>query len=70
MITNDDIKEIDFYHDLINKGMYGDSTTITKLYNRLLSKNQAVTNCGSCIRRLVLEMVDYKDKLIKETTNG
>ena len=54
--NNEDIKKVERFIEIKNKGMYCDGAQITDLYNRVLGKRAPVTNCGSCLRARVSEL--------------
>lgn len=54
--TNEDIKLIERFIEIKNKGMYCDGRQLTEVYNRVLERSVAVTNCGSCLRNRVQEL--------------
>ena len=54
--TNDDIKMIEKFIEIKNKGYYCDGKQLTDVYNRVLEKNVPTTNCGSCLRQRVTEL--------------
>ena len=55
-ITSDDVKLIERFIELKNKGYYCDGKQLTDLYNRILHKQVGTTNCGSCLRQRVNEL--------------
>lgn len=54
--TNEDVKLVEKFIDLKNHGYYCDGTQLTTVYNRVLDKHVASTNCGSCIRQRISEL--------------
>lgn len=68
ILTNEDIELIDKLHDVAQKGWYADSMTVTNLYNKVLEKHEANTNCGSCIRRRIMELYAVKETMLKKLT--
>lgn len=54
--TNDDIKLVEKFIEIKNKGYYVDGGQLTAVYNRVLEKNVGITNCGSCLRQRVNEL--------------
>ena len=56
--TDEDIKLVERFIEIKNKGYYCDGTQLTEVYNRVLEKNVKVTNCGSCLRQRVCELED------------
>ena len=63
-MTSDDIKLIESFQKIMEDGYYVASEDVTRAYNRILSANVPPTNCGSCIRRRVNELVMEKDKFM------
>ena len=71
IITEEDIKFIDFAYGCINKAHYPSTTQTVETYNKVFSdrpnfKPRAMTSCGSCIRQMVLEMKQEKDRLVSK----
>ena len=63
-ISSDDLKLIEQFHNILNRGYYADSKQVTELYNKLIRVPQGLqpaspTNCATCIRRRILELVDF-----------
>lgn len=54
--TDEDIKTVERFIEIKNKGYYADGRQVTDFYNRLLGKHVNATNCGSCIRQRVGEL--------------
>lgn len=54
--TNEDIKMVERFIEIKNKGYYADGKQLTDYYNRLLGKHVNVTQCGSCLRQRVGEL--------------
>ena len=54
--TNEDIKMVERFIEIKNKGYYCDGKQLTDYYNRLLNKHVNVTQCGSCLRQRVGEL--------------
>lgn len=72
-ISSSDIKLVEQFHDILNRGYYADSQQVTSLFNKLIRIPQGLqpaqpTNCATCIRRRILELVDFVTK-IKEGSN-
>ena len=70
IITEEDIKFIDFAYGCINKAHYPSSKETVNTYNKVFSdrvnfRPRAMTSCGSCIRQMVLEMKQEKDILME-----
>lgn len=61
ILTDTNIDKINFFHDLMVRGRYGDIRDITDTYNAVFAdrpnfRPKQPTNCGSCLRHLVAEM--------------
>lgn len=54
--SQEDIKLVEKFIEIKNKGYYCDGTQLTQVYNRVLGKNVNVTNCGTCLRGRVSEL--------------
>ena len=54
--TDEDIKLIEKFIEIKNRGFYCDGTQLTNVYNRVLEKNVPPTNCGSCMRARISEL--------------
>ena len=54
--TNEDVKLVEKFIEIRNKGFYCDGGQLTEVYNRVLEKRVSPTNCGSCIRQRVTEL--------------
>ena len=57
MISEEDRLKIRKFEEIKNKGMYASGVDVTEVYNRVLNKRLPSTNCSSCIRQRVQEMV-------------
>lgn len=54
--NSEDVKKIEKFIEIRNKGYYASGAEVTEVYNRVLEKNVSVTNCGSCIRQRITEL--------------
>lgn len=54
--NQEDIKLVEKFIEIKNKGYYCDGMQLTQVYNRVLGKNVNVTNCGTCLRGRVSEL--------------
>ena len=71
IVSEEDLKFIDFAYSCINKAHYPSSKQTVDTYNKVFSdrpnfKPRAMTSCGSCIRQMVLEMKQEKDRLMEK----
>ena len=57
-MTNEQIEKIKAFEVKMNHGYTVNGGDVTNLYNEVLNKSVAPTNCGSCIRRRIAEMVE------------
>lgn len=62
MISEEDRLKIRKFEEIKNKGMYASGVDVTEVYNRVLNKRLPSTNCSSCIRQRVQEMVTALNK--------
>lgn len=62
MINEEDRLKIRKFEEIKNRGMYASGVEVTEVYNRVLNKRLPSTNCGSCIRQRVQEMVNALNK--------
>lgn len=63
--TSDDVKLVEKFIEIKNKGYYCDGGQLTEVYNRVLEKNVNPTNCGSCIRQRVNELEEALNRFKK-----
>ena len=54
--TDEDVKLIEKFIDIRNRGYYAESAQLNDVYNRVLEKNVAPTSCGSCMRARISEL--------------
>lgn len=55
-LTSEDVKLIERFIEIKNRGFYCDGKQLTEVYNRVLEKNVPPTNCGSCMRARISEL--------------
>ncbi len=69
--TSEDVKLVEKFIEIRNKGFYASGEELTSAYNRILNKRVNPTNCGSCIRARINELEEalnrFKKQLEKET---
>lgn len=69
--TDEDVKLVEKFIELKNKGYYADGAQLTQIYNRVLNKRVNPTNCGSCIRQRIMELESalnhFKEKMKNES---
>ena len=63
--TDEDVKLVEKFIDIKNKGYYADGTQLTEVYNRVLGKRVNPTNCGSCIRQRISELEEALNRFRK-----
>lgn len=63
--TSEDVKLVEKFIEIKNKGYYVSGEELTSAYNRILGKNANVTNCGSCLRHRVGELEDALNRFKK-----
>lgn len=54
--NDEDVKLVEKFIEIRNKGFYSDSAQLNDVYNRVLEKNVPPTNCGSCMRARISEL--------------
>lgn len=68
--NSEDIKMVEKFIEIRNKGYYCDGGQLTEVYNRVLEKSVAPTNCGSCMRQRISELETalnrFKAMVVKE----
>lgn len=64
--TNDDVKMVEKFIQIRNKGYYCDGGQLTQVYNRVLEKNVPPTNCGSCMRQRIGELENALNQFKKQ----
>lgn len=64
--TDEDVKLVEKFIEIRNKGYYVSGEQLTEVYNRVLNKRVNVTNCGSCLRQRVNELADALDRFKKQ----
>lgn len=67
--TNDDVKLVEKFIQIKNKGYYANGGELTVVYNRVLEKNVPPTNCGSCIRARITELENALNQFKKQMEN-
>ena len=54
--NNEDVKLVEKFIEIRNRGYYADSAQLNDVYNRVLEKNVPPTSCGSCMRTRISEL--------------
>ena len=62
MISETDRDKIRKFESIRQRGMYASGQEVTEVYNRVLNKRLPSTNCSSCIRQRIQEMVTALNK--------
>lgn len=57
IFTEEDKKLVRKFNEIMSKGYYVNSQQLTRIYNEVLEKNVPNTNCSSCCRQRVSELV-------------
>lgn len=65
-ISSEDIKTIEKFIQIRNKGLYCSGSEVTDVYNRVLNKRLAPTNCSSCVRQRISELETALNRFKKE----
>lgn len=70
--SDGDVKLVEKFIEIRNRGFYCDSKQLTDVYNRVLHKRANVTSCGQCLRQRVTELEQalnrLKQQMAKEAT--
>ena len=66
-MTNEDIEQIKKFKELRDKGYYVVGQDVTNLYNKVFEKNIENSNCSSCIRRRIGELIIAMETFVKQT---
>lgn len=64
--TDEDVKLVEKFIDIRNRGYYADGTQLTDVYNRVLEKRVNPTNCGSCIRTRINELEEALNRFKRQ----
>lgn len=64
--TDEDVKLVEKFIDIRNRGYYADGTQLTEVYNRVLEKRVNPTNCGSCIRQRINELEEALNRFKRQ----
>lgn len=64
--TDEDVKLVEKFIDIKNRGYYADGTQLTEIYNRVLEKRVNPTNCGSCIRQRINELEEALNRFKRQ----
>lgn len=65
-ISSEDIKKIERFNEIMQKGYWASGQEVTELYNKVLGKNLTPTQCSSCIRHRISELVRALDNYKKQ----
>lgn len=69
--TNELVKKVERFIEIKNHGYYCDSKEIANVYNEVLEKHVAPSNCGSCNRARISELEgalnNFKAKMAQES---
>lgn len=67
-ITNEDLKLIDKFNEIMQRGYYADGAQVTELYNRVINPQKPLTptNCSACVRRRISDLVNFKNKMERQ----
>lgn len=66
-ITEKDIPYIEAFKDAFLRGLYVQGGTVTEVYNRVFNRNLNPTNCQTCVKTRVKELLKaYEDYQAKQ----
>lgn len=63
--TSEDMKLVEKFIEIKNKGYYVSGEELTSAYNRILGKSVKPTNCASCLKQRVQELEDALNRFKK-----
>lgn len=66
-ISKEDAQMIRKFEEILSKGYYANGGEVTELYNRVLEKRVASTNCGSCLKIRIQELVAALNKFEEQS---
>lgn len=64
--TDEDVKKIEKFIEIRNKGYYASGSEVTDVYNRVLEKRVSSTMCSSCLRQRISELETALNRFKKE----
>ena len=71
MLNKDLSDKIDKFYAILNKGYFCSANEVVETYNQVFpNEKMRFTTCSSCLRKAVLKLVSYKDKLSKITNSN
>lgn len=68
-LSEETIKKIEAYREILNKGKFCNGAEVTATYNEVFGAHLNSTNCAKCIRDRVMQMVRELDK-IRQKSGG
>lgn len=54
--NDENVKLVEKFIEIRNRGFYCDGAQLTNVYNEVLERNVHVTNCGSCMKARITEL--------------
>ena len=71
MIDKNIVDKIEKFYSILNRGYYCDAREVIDTYNEVFpDEKMRFTTCATCLRKAVLKMVSFNDKLSKITNNN
>lgn len=71
MLNRELSEKIDKFYDILNRGFYCSANEVVETYNQVFpNEKMKFTTCSTCLRKAVLKLVSYKDKLSKITNSN
>lgn len=67
--TEQDIKDIERFVEIKNKGYFCNANQLQVVYNRVFDRNLPATTCSSCMRRRIQELEDAMNRYKREQEN-
>lgn len=71
MLNKEISEKINKFYDILNRGYFCDAREVIDVYNQVFeNEKMRFTTCATCLRKAVLKLVAYKDKLSKITNSN
>lgn len=71
MLNRELSEKIDKFYNILNKGYFCSANEVVDVYNKVFeNEKMKFTTCSTCLKKAVLKLVSYKDKLSKITNSN
>ena len=65
-ISEKNAEKIRKFRTMLTSSYYADGGQVTEVYNEVFGRNERPTNCGSCIRQRMVQLVGALDAIEKK----